>query len=60
MQISHDIVNSDLHRMIISPVIVEDCECLTEVNIGIISISIHEMGLDEDAIELNSLCMQGT
>lgn len=60
VQIGQDIVNGNLHRMIVAPVVVEYSECLAEVDVGIFSISIHEMSLDEDAIELDCLSMQGT
>ena len=58
VQVGHNVVNSDLHRMVITPVIVQNGEGLAKVDVRVLSVPIHEMSLDQDAVKLNGLGMQ--
>ena len=55
MQIGHNVVDRNLHRMKVAPMIVQNGKCLAKVDVSLLMLSIHKMGLDQDAVKLDGL-----
>ena len=60
MKICHNIVDRDLHWVVVPPVVVQDGQRLAKVNVRMLRITIHEVGLDQDAVELDRLSVEWT
>lgn len=58
VQVCHDVVDGDLHWVIVAPMVVKDSQRLAKVDVRMLRIAVHKMSLDQDAVELNGLRMQ--
>ena len=57
VQVGHDVVNGDLHWVIVAPMVVKDSQRLTKVYVRMLRVAVHKMSLDQDTVELNGLRM---
>jgi hypothetical protein len=60
VQVSHYVVDRDLHRMVVTPVVVKDSQSFAEVDISVLPIPIHEVRLYKDHEKLDSFSVEGT
>ena len=58
VQVGHDVIDCDLHRVVLAPMIVKHCQSFAEVNIGMLLVTIHKVSLHECAVELDGLWVQ--
>ena len=58
VQGGHDVVNSDLHWVVIAPVIIKNGQCLAKIDVSVLHIPVHEVSLNQDAVELYRLSVQ--
>lgn len=58
MQIGHNVIDCDLHRVVVAPVVVKHSQCLAEIDVSVLNIAVHEMRLDHRAVELDRFCVE--